>query len=90
MKESEVLKKQLQLISERILIEGARMPSESLIIDYDNGGGQCGVRENPYYPAYEKLLSSYIKALEAVKNVGGEDAEVERLDALRSRFKVAK
>ena len=55
MKESEVLKKQLQLISERILIEGARMPSESLIIDYDNGG-----------------------------------AEVERLDALRSRFKVAK
>ena len=90
MKESEVLKKQLQLISERILVEGARMPSESLIIDYDNGGGQCGVRENPYYPAYEKLLSSYIKALETVKNAGGEDAEVERLDALRSRFKVAK
>lgn len=90
MKESEVLKKQLQLISERILIEGARMPSESLIIDYDNGGGQCGVRENPYYPAYGKLLSSYIKALEAVKNAGGEDAEVEQLDALRSRFKVAK
>ena len=90
MKESEVLKKQLQLMSERIMIEGARMPSESLIIDYDNGGGQCGVRENPYYPAYEKLLSSFVKTLEALRNAGGEEAEVERLDALRSRFKVAK
>ena len=77
-------------MAERIMIEGARMPSESLIIEYDNGGGQAGVRENPYYAAYEKLLASYTKTLDAVKNIAGDDVEVARLDSLRSRFKVAK
>jgi len=90
MKDIEVLKKQLHLMAERIMIEGARMPNEKLIIEYDNGGGQMGVRENPFYPAYEKLLASYTRTLDAVKNIGGDDTEVTTLADLRSRFKVAK
>lgn len=37
--------------------------NEPLCIEYDNGGGQKGIRENPNYTAYEKLLSAYNKAL---------------------------
>jgi hypothetical protein len=36
--------------------------NEPLIIEYDNGGGQCGIRENPHYTAYEKLQASFNKS----------------------------
>lgn len=39
------------------------LKKEPLVIEYDNGGGQCGIRENPHYVAYEHLLASYTKAL---------------------------
>lgn len=90
MKDKEVLTKQLTLMAERIMIEGARMPSEGLIVEYDNGGGQAGIRENPYYPAYEKLLASYTRALEAAKHLEGDTEEVSDLDSIRAKFRVAK
>ena len=37
--------------------------NEPLCVEYDNGGGQTGIRENPNFRAYEKLLSTYTKAL---------------------------
>jgi hypothetical protein len=92
MKDIDVLKKQLRLMADRLIEEGKRIPDEPLVIEYDNGGGQSGIRENPFYPAYEKLLTSYSKTLAAVKSMAGSDdaAEVSNLDSLRSRFKVAK
>ena len=33
---------------------------EPLVVAYDNGGGQQGVRKNPAYEVYTKLYSSYI------------------------------
>ena len=92
MKDTDVLKKQLRLMADRLIEEGKRIPDEPLVIEYDNGGGQSGIRENPFYPAYEKLLTSYSKTLAAVKSMAGSDdaAEVSNLDSLRSRFKVAK
>ena len=79
-------------MADRLIEEGKRIPDEPLVIEYDNGGGQSGIRENPFYPAYEKLLTSYSKTLTAVKSMAGSDdeAEVSSLDTLRSRFKVAK
>ena len=85
-----IIKEQLELMAARIMIEGKRMDSEDLIIEYDNGGGQYGVRENPYYPAYEKLLTSYTRALDIVKNMAGDTDEVSGLDSIRAKFKVAK
>lgn len=86
-----ILKEQLQHLADRILIEGRHMDDEPLIIDYDNGGGQSGVRENPYYPAYEKLLASYVKTLAATKDLcGSDDEEIRSLDNIRQRFKVVK
>ena len=79
-------------MADRLIEEGKRIPDEPLVIEYDNGGGQSGIRENPFYTAYEKLLASYSKTLTAVKAMAGNDdtAEVSSLDSLRSRFKVAK
>ena len=91
MDDREILIKQLRHISDRIKREGRRIKSENLIVEYDNGGGQTGVRENPFYPAYEKLLASYVKTLQAVKAMGGEEnEEVKHLDSLRERFRVVK
>ncbi len=89
--DKKILIEQLNMIARRLTEEGKKIDSEPLIIEYDNGGGQSGVRENPFYPAYEKLLASYTKTLASLKDMGGEqDAEVKNLDAIRSRFKVAK
>ena len=90
MTDREILIKQLNMMAVRIMEEGKHIESEQLVMEYDNGGGQSGVRENPFYPAYEKLLASYIKTLTAVKNMGGDSAEVSNLDSLRNKFKVAK
>ncbi len=88
-KEKEILKEQLNLIAERLMIEGKRIKDEDLIVGYDNGGGQSGTRENPFYPAYEKLLSSFTKTLATVKDLGLEDtAEIRSLDSIRNKFKV--
>lgn len=90
--EAETLVKQLQALSKKLRETAQMMPGESLIIEYDNGGGQAGVRENPYYPAYEKLLASYTKTLLAVKDLIGDQptAEIKNLDSIRKQFKVAK
>lgn len=34
-----------------------------LIVGYDNGGGQRGIRKNPIYEAYNQLMANYRKSL---------------------------
>ena len=67
-----------------------RIEDMDIVIEYDNGGGQSGIRENPWVTAYEKLLTTFNKTLATLNQIGdgagGE--EVERLDDLRKRFKV--
>lgn len=38
------------------------MAKEPLVVPYDNGGGQSGIRENPHYVAYEHLMATYNKS----------------------------
>ena len=92
MKDIDVLKKQLRLMADRLITERASIPYAPLVIEYDNGGGQAGIRENPFYPAYEKLLSSYTKTLKAAQEMsnGQDDSELNTLDSLRNKFKLAK
>lgn len=35
---------------------------QQVLIPYDNGGGQRGIRENPAFKGYESLLKSYSAA----------------------------
>lgn len=85
----DVLIEQLTLMANRLLEEGKKIPDEDLVVWYDNGGGQTGTRENPFYPAYEKLLSSFVKTLAAVQASGeASSKEVSTLEELRKKIKV--
>lgn len=86
------LRNQLQLMRDRLIIEGERIETEELIVDYDNGGGQSGIRENPFYPAYEKLLKSYTQTLTVLNDMEGGriQNDLPSIDEFRKKFKVAK
>lgn len=38
----------------------------SVVISYDNGGGQKGIRENPLFKGYEALWKSYIQGMDRI------------------------
>ena len=39
------------------------MANEPIVVPYDNGGGQTGMRENPHFSAFEKLINTYTRSL---------------------------
>lgn len=84
------LKKQAEALAAKLEQVTDRVRTEPLICEYDNGGGQSGTRENPFFPAYEKLLSSYVKTLAAISEMEGKQPQetAGSLEALRNRFKV--
>lgn len=45
------------------------LKEQPLVIEYDNGGGQKGIRENPHFVAYEHLLSAYNKSLRQLTEI---------------------
>ena len=51
---------------QRIKLDEARlqMQDADLVCEYDNGGGQTGVRENPIFKAYINLFRAYMVGLE--------------------------
>lgn len=50
----------------QIKLEDARtdIADDGLTAEYDNGGGQTGIRENPAFKAYEALWKSYCAGLQ--------------------------
>ena len=65
----------------------------SVAIQYDNGGGQKGVRENPAYKGYEALLKSYMAALDQLEKLTGtqaEEAAMNSLAAHRANFAIVR
>lgn len=49
----------------RVQLEEARkdIKTSKVVIKYDNGGGQSGLRENPLFKGYEALWKSYMSGL---------------------------
>lgn len=45
------------------------LKDEPIVIPYDNGGGQSGIRENPHFTAFEKLLTTYNKSLRQLTEI---------------------
>lgn len=73
---------------------------EDLLIEYDNGGGQKGIRENPIFKRYESLFKTFMlgmgKILDAIPDEDEsqkkaiEEAEPETvLDIVRNKHKAA-
>ncbi len=49
----------------RIKLDNAReaVKNSNVVIPYDNGGGQKGLRENPLFKGYESLWKSYMSGM---------------------------
>ena len=87
-----VLAEQVIFMSKKLKESKAGLRDQAIVIPYDNGGGQTGIRENPVFTAYEKLLAAYTKSLTTLRDVIGDDAprEMSALDNLRKKFQVVK
>ena len=66
------LKKNAMFMRRKLVEARKDLEEQEIVIDYDNGGGQTGIRENPSFTAYEKLLKSYQAALKQIEELSGE------------------
>ena len=85
-----ILAEQVIFMSKKLKESKAGLKDQAIVIPYDNGGGQVGIRENPAFTAYEKLLAAYTKALTTLRDVIGTEAprEMSQLENLRKKFQV--
>lgn len=76
------LRDRAQELAENILwmegkLEDARraIGKSSVAIPYDNGGGQKGIRKNPAFDGYNSLMSTYVRALNALDSLTHQERE---------------
>lgn len=50
--------------------------NSQIVISYDNGGGQKGIRENPLFKGYESLWKSYITGMGKILESMPDDTEL--------------
>lgn len=52
----------------KVKLDDARdaVKSSNVVIPYDNGGGQKGLRENPLFKGYESLWKSYMSGMSKI------------------------
>jgi hypothetical protein len=62
------------------------MKDEELIIPYDNGGGQMGIRENPHFTAFEKLMVTYTKSLRQLTEIIEAGAPVRKASSIMAEL----
>lgn len=87
-----ILAEQVIFMAKKLKESKAGLKDQAIVIPYDNGGGQTGIRENPAFTAYEKLLATYTKSLTALRDVIGDGApkEMTTLDEMRRKFQVVR
>jgi hypothetical protein len=51
--------------------------NQAIVIPYDNGGGQVGIRANPAFGEYQRLLRSYTTELETLRGILASAAKAE-------------
>lgn len=63
----------------KVKLDEAReqIKDETITVEYDNGGGQKGIRENPVFKAYEALWKSYMIGIDKILSIIPDDEEVE-------------
>lgn len=52
----------------KVKLDDAReaIKNSNIVISYDNGGGQKGIRENPLFKGYENLWRSYMAGMSKI------------------------
>jgi len=88
----ETLKKSILTMQRKIQDSEEEIREAPLTIEAEMGDGRYVTRANPALQEYRALVRDFASALRAYKEITGEKetAEVNRLESLRSRFKVAK
>lgn len=63
----------------KVKLDEAReqLKDATITVNYDNGGGQKGVRENPVFKAYEALWKSYMLGMDKILSVIPEEQQQE-------------
>lgn len=76
---------------QKVKLDDARktLMGQSIVIGYDNGGGQKGIRENPGFTAYNKLFTTFSRGIKQLTDLMPDDAAetdelTEWLDATRT------
>lgn len=60
--------------------------NSNIVISYDNGGGQKGIRENPLFKGYENLWRAYIHGMDRILSaLPGEIAIEQRAEMEKPR-----
>jgi len=54
------------------------LTDQEILIEYDNGGGQRGMRKNPGFDGYRQLLTSYTTTIKTIRDMlpEGEDDDI--------------
>lgn len=64
------------------------LANQQVVIPYDNGGGQKGIRKNPVFEGYNQLMANYRKSLDQLvallRDYGG--ARLEEADTPLARI----
>lgn len=86
------LEAQIQFLTEKLKEERGILENESIITEYDNGGGQTGVRKNPRYEAYSSLMATYLHTLKYYAEQYADESEDNDtvFDEMIRQFKVVK
>lgn len=53
---------------------------QPIVVEYDNGGGQSGTRENPLFKAYESLWKSYMTGMSKIIDSLPEEVAAEEIE----------
>ena len=71
---------------QKVKLDEARhdLMGESLFIEYDNGGGQKGLREHPGFAAYNRLFTTFQRGMKQLTDLM--DYEADEVDELKAYF----
>ena len=80
------------LMQDKILSKEEEFKDAELSIEVEMADGRWVERANPFVQEYRALIKDFSQALKAYKELTGSEHEPEivSLDALRSKFKIAK
>lgn len=86
--ESVALAESVLFMASKLTEARMRIQNEPLVIEYDNGGGQKGIRENPNFVAYEHMLASYNKSLRQLTEIIDKGSSVRKPSGILSELEV--
>lgn len=86
--ESVALAESVLFMASKLTETRLQIQSEPLVIEYDNGGGQKGIRENPSFVAYEHMLTAYNKSLRQLTEIIDKGSSVRKPSGILNELEV--